>query len=344
METTVFGRDAQGREAVLITLTNSNGLSAVVTNYGARLVSLYAPDRLGDMADVCLGYPALEDYMTRSGYLGATVGRYANRIGGSAFELNGKTYSLYANNGANSLHGGKEGFDGKFWAWDVKDGWIATFNYTSPDGEEGYPGRLDVRVTYSFSDDDGLHIEYHAVSDADTVVNLTNHSYFNLAGRGTIHDQLLTVQADYYLETGADLIPTGNAVHVEGTPYDLRWPARIGDRLERIGENAQFDSAGGFDVDYILRDGGMGEAAVLLDPQSGRRMRVLTDQPGLQVYSGQGLKGPSRSGPAYGPFSGIALETQHHPDSVHLPDMPSVVLKKGEVYLSETIYAFDVMY
>ncbi len=343
MDTQVFGKDAQGREAVLITLKNRNGLSAVVTNYGARLVSLFCPDKLGDMANVCLGFPALEDYMTRGGYLGATIGRYGNRIGGASFELNGKTYPLFANHGQSSLHGGKEGFDSKFWEWETRDDHIAVFTYTSPDGEEGYPGTLDVRVTYSFSEDDGLHIEYYATCDADTVVNFTNHAYFNLAGRGTIHDQLLTVQGDYYLETGADLIPTGAVLHVEGTPFDLRWPTRLGDALSRMGENAQFDSANGFDVDYVLRDGGMGEAAVLLDPQSGRRMRVLTDQPGLQVYSGQGLKGPSRNGPALGPYSGIALETQHHPDSVHLPDMPSVVLKKGEEYISETIYAFDVM-
>lgn len=336
-----FGTDSQGREAVLITLSNGRGLSATLTNFGARLVKILCPDRNGELADVCLGFDSLGDYQTRSGYLGATVGRWANRIAGAGFELNGKTYRLYPNNGKNTLHGGKEGFDKKFWDYELQGESRVIFRTVSPDGEEGFPGRLEVKVTFELREDGGLEILYEAASDQDTVVNLTNHAYFNLAGAGTIHDHLLQVDGGRVLSATPDLIPTGEFLPVEGTPYDLRSPRRVGDCLKMHGINGMFDSAKGFDIDYILDGTGMRGAAVLSDPGSGRVMRVVTDQPGIQVYSGQGLSGSAKNGGTYQPYSGIALETQHHPDSVHHPHLPTTVLKAGETFRSRTAYIFE---
>ena len=338
----LLGKDDQGREAVLIHLQNNKGLRVTLTNFGARLVSILVPDREGRAVDVCLGYDSLRDYQTKPGYLGATIGRWGNRIGGASFTLGGKEYPLHANNGANTLHGGKEGFDKKTWDYDILGENQVRFSYVSPHMEEGFPGTLDTQVTYTLGDDGSLSIRYRAVCDQDTVINLTNHAYFNLAGEGTIHDHLLKVHGDSVTATTEDLIPTGEFLAVEGTPYDLMEPRRIGDCLKMAGANAMFDAAGGFDINYVLLKDEYAKAAILKHPASGRVMRVYTDQPGIQVYSGQGLKGSAKNGGTYGPFSGIALETQHFPDSVHHDHFPSTELRAGQVFESETVYQFTV--
>ncbi len=337
-----FGSDGSGREAVLVTLENGNGMRAVLTNYGARLVSVFCPDRAGRLTDVCLGFGSLEEYRARNGYTGATIGRWANRIAGASFELNGKTWFLNANEGRNILHGGKDGFHSKFWDYSVLSNTSAVFSCVSYDGEEGFPGRLETKVTFTLNEENGLEIDYEAESAQDTVINLTNHAYFNLAGSGTIHDHLLHVNSERVLDAGSGLIPTGAFLPVEGTPYDLRSPRRIGDCLKMRGVSGMFDAAKGFDVDYILPGEGLREVAVLSDPESGRQLRVITDQPGIQIYSGQGLSGKSISHGPLQPYSGVALETQHHPDSVHHPHLPSTILQAGEVFRSRTVYAFEV--
>lgn len=343
MEVRHFGKDAQGREAVLITLENSLGMKVTLTNFGARLVDIVCPDRQGVPADVCLGFDSLEKYGTRSGYLGATIGRWANRIGGASFELGGKTYPLYANNGNNTLHGGKEGFDKKFWDYERLGKNDVLLRYVSPDMEEGFPGELDTRVRFTLEEDGGLDIRYLAVSSKDTVVNLTNHAYFNLAGAGTVHDHLLQVHADKVTSTDSNLIPDGGFLPVLNTPYNLRSPRSIADSLKMAGISSMFDAAGGYDVNYVLSGSGFREVAVLSHPVSGRQLTVWTDQPGIQVYSGQGLSGPAKNGAAYEPFSGIALETQHFPDSVHHLHFPTTVLKAGEAFESRTAYRFGLM-
>lgn len=342
MKETVFGVDQNGMEVVLLTMQNQKGMAVTVCSFGARLVSILCPDREGKLADVCLGFDQLSDYQTRSGYLGATVGRWANRIGGASFTLNGKDYALYANDGANTLHGGYEGFDKKTWGYETVGEQQVIFSYISPDGEEGFPGTLSTKVTYTLGDEGDLSIRYDAVSDADTVINLTNHAYFNLAGSGTIHDHLLQVQADSVTEATEDLIPTGRLLPVEGTPYDVRAFKRVGDCLAMKDINAMFDSADGFDINYVLNPVGNGAAATLKHPASGRVMRVYTDQPGIQVYSGQGLSGSAKNGGTYVPYSGIALETQHFPDSVHHSHFPSTELGANQPFYSETVYQFTV--
>lgn len=340
MEFSSFGKTGDGREAHLVTLRNKTGMEAVFTTFGARLVSFLCPDREGKLADVCLGFNTLKEYETRKGFLGATIGRFGNRIGGAAFSLNGKAYQLFANDGANTLHGGQAGFDRKIWGCIQESASRAVFTYTSPDGEEGFPGTLDVKVAFTLMDDGSLVIDYRAVCDSDTALNLTNHAYFNLAGEGTIHNHTLQVLADTVTATTEDLIPTGDFLPVAGTPYDLREPRLLGEALAQKG-NAMFDSALGFDINYVLRGKGFREVAVLAHPGSGRVLRVLTDQPGLQVYSGQGNEGEYKVPSLSGSYIGIALETQHFPDSVNQPRFPSTVLKAGEEYKTCTVYRFS---
>ena len=343
MNTRPFKDDPQGTEAVIITLANKNGMRAELTNYGATVVGITCPDREGNMADVCLGYDTLKEYQTRKGYLGATVGRVCNRIADASFEMDGIHYQLYANDGSNTLHGGRTGFSHRVFEYDQPDDQSAVMRYTSEDFEEGFPGKLDLTVRFSLGDDGGLQIEYEASSDRDTVVNLTNHSYFNLAGEGLIHDHTLQINADQVLEVKPDLIPTGRSLDVKDTPYDLRTPRKLGDVLAVRGVSEMFDGAKGFDAGYVTRGEGYREVGVLVHPASGRRMRVLSDEPGIQVYSGQGLNMPGKNGQQYQPYSGIALETQHHPDSVHHPDFPSTRLSAGHVYHSKTAYVFDTV-
>ncbi len=335
--------DDQGQRLDFISLKNSTGACAVFSNYGAHLVSLQVPGQGGRPVEVCLGYDDIAGYRKHRGYLGATVGRYCNRIGGASFPLDGETYQLFANDGANTLHGGQAGFDKKTWAYSVTpSGESITFSYLSPDGEEGFPGNLEVSVTYTLTAKNALKISYAARCDQDTVINLTNHSYFNLAGGGDIKSHTLQVNAKEVTATTADLIPTGELLPVSGTPYDLRKPRVIGEALLEKGKNQMFDRARGYDINFVLDGEGMREAAVLALPATGLTMRVLTDQPGIQVYSGQGLDATGRNGEVYGPYSGIALETQHLPDSVHHPHFPDTRLPAGEQFTSTTIYAFEV--
>lgn len=339
-----FGTAQSGRAASLITMTNASGASVSLTDFGASIVSVMVADAAGKLADVCLGFGDLSGYEApQNSYLGATIGRYANRIGRAAFTLDGKEYALFANNGAHSLHGGREGFDKKIWAFQPRQGLgcdEVIFSYTAADGEEGYPGDLRVQVQICFDDAHCLTIRYQAQGDQNTVINLTNHAYFNLAGKGDVLGHFLRVDAASVVEVAPDLIPTGHLMPVDGTPYDLRTYQNIGGIIARKTENAMMQQAGGFDIGYALNGGGLRACAWLRDPSSGREMTVSTDQPGIQVYSGQGLKLAGKGGAAYGAFAGIALETQHHPDSVHHANFPSTVLKAGEIYQTTTAYCF----
>ena len=338
-----FGVDLIGRPMTLYTMVNKRGASVSVLDFGAHIVSIRVPDREGTLRDVCLGYDTLEEYDGNGGYLGATVGRYGNRIGKARFSLNGVEYTLFPNDGRNSLHGGREGFDKKWWRGQMLEAEgedAVLFTYVAHDGEEGFPGKLRVQVTFAFDDDCRLSIRYLAVSDKDTVVNLTNHAYFNLAGEGDILGHTLQIHADAVTDVDEELIPTGELPPVEGTPLDLRRPLEIRKCLGRRGECRLLDAANGFDINYVLQGDGLREAAVLRDPASGRAMRVLTTEPGIQVYSGQGLKQKGHGGVSYGAYSGIALETQHFPDSPNQAHFPSTVLRAGDTYQSTTIYAF----
>ncbi|MCR4886156.1 MAG: galactose mutarotase [Clostridiales bacterium] len=342
-----FGIDQIGRPMTLYTLTNKNGASVSVLDFGAHLVSVRVPDREGKLADVCLGFDTLEEYDQKPGFLGAIVGRYGNRIGGSRFSLNGQEYSLFPNDGKNSLHGGREGFDKKWWKGQTleaegEDALVLT--YVAHDGEEGYPGKLRVQVTYAWDDQNALTIRYLAQSDKDTVVNLTNHAYWNLAGAGAgnILDHTLQINADCVTDVDDELIPNGKYADVTGTPLDLRAPTRIGDGIARMGECHLMENVAGYDINYVLRGEGMKEAAVLYDAGSGREMRVLTEEPGIQFYSAQTMDQTGKGGAHYGNFAGAALETQHYPDSPNHPEFPSTVLKAGDVYKTATVYAFSV--
>lgn len=343
---TPFGKNNEGRQVDKITLTNAKGSSASFINYGAHIVSIIVPDKEGIFADVCLGYDSVEDYgRPRNGHIGSTVGRYANRIGGAKFELNGIEYHLPANDGKNCLHGGMDGFRRKLWSYDVKEASecdSVTMTYVSPDGEEGFPGTLTTTVTFTFDGNNRLGIRFEAVSDADTVINFTNHAYFNLAGEGDTLAHLLKIEADEITEVDEELIPTGWFAQIKETPYDLRSFKSHRDCLKERRNHPAFDRADGFDVNYVINGEGFRLAATVREPNSRREMTVETDQPGIQLYSGQGLKATGKGGAAYGPYAGIALETQHHPDSVNQPAFESTVLRKGETFCSETVYAFGV--
>ena len=339
-----YGMDLIGRQMTLYTMTNNIGASVSVLDFGAHLVSIRVPDKNGQMADVCLGYDTFEEYDRNPSYLGATVGRYGNRIGGSRFILNGVEYTLFANDGRNSLHGGREGFDKKWWRGQILEGEqedAVIFTYAAHDGEEGYPGKMHVQVSYAFDDDCHLTIRYMAMSDKDTVVNLTNHAYFNLAGQGNILGHILQVNSDAITDVDEGLIPTGELLPVEGTPLDLRKGAKIGDGIARRQECSLIDAVNGYDMNFVLKGEGLREAAVLREEESGRRMRVLTTEPAIQVYTGQGLNVKGKGGVSYTAYAGVALETQHYPDSPNHPNFPSTVLKAGETYQSTTVYAFS---
>ena len=339
-----FGKTPDGRDAYLYTMANASGACAAVTDYGAHLVSVCVPDRRGVLADVCLGFDSAESYAVEGGSLGATVGRFANRIAKGRFSLNGETYSLFINNGPNTLHGGKEGFDKRLFDAKTREGEnedTVTFSYVSPDMEEGFPGEMKLSVTFAWNSENTLSIRYSAVSDRDTVINLTNHAYFNLAGKGDILGHTLQVNADCITDVDDELIPTGDYLPVDGTPLDLRAPARIGAGVDRRAECHLIDGVNGYDMNFVLKGQGLKEAAILRDEASGREMKVFTTEPGIQVYTGQGLNTEGHGGAHYGPFAGVALETQHFPDSPNKPQFPTTTLKAGETYESTTVYAFS---
>jgi aldose 1-epimerase len=336
-----FGALASGAKISVYTLTNKNGLEARVTTYGGRLVSLRAPDRKGTLGDIVLGFDSVASYADNPGrFFGATVGRYANRIGGARFTLGGVEYKLDKNDGQNSLHGGSHGFYQAIWtARELPDGGLE-LTYSSKDGEGGYPGNLRGIVTYHLTDANELRIDYRATTDKATVMNLTNHAYFNLRGSGDILGHRLTINADRFTPVDAGLIPTGELHSVAGTPFDFRRPTAIGARIEDNDEQLKLGK--GYDHNYVLNGSGLRLAARVEEPTSGRFLEVLTDQPGVQFYSGNSLDGTlhGRGGQVYNRRSGLCLETQHFPDSPNKPDFPSTVLKPGAEFHSTTIYKF----
>lgn len=340
-----FGKLPSGEEVRIYTLKNANGMEARIMTYGGAVVSLKTPDRDGNMADVVLGFDDLAGYLGDEPYFGALIGRYGNRIGGAKFELDGKLYTLVANDGPNSLHGGKKGFDKVNWKVESAGAQSLGLSYVSADGEEGYPGQLKVKVTYTLTDHNELRLDYEAVTDKPTVLNLTNHSYFNLkdGGASLILDHVLTLNADRFTPVDKTLIPTGELRPVEGTPFDFRQPTRIGARIDA--DNEQIRYAGGYDDNWVINRTGDGliPAATVYEPTTGRVMEVLTTQPGVQFYTGNFLDGTliGKGGTAYARRSALCLETQHFPDSPNHPKFPSTVLRPGETYSSTTIYRFS---
>jgi len=342
---TPFGKLPDGRPVTLYGLS-SGDLQVRVMDYGATVVNLITPDRDGRSGDIALGFESLAPYLTKSPYFGATVGRYANRIAKGRFTLDGRTYQLAINNAPNTLHGGKRGFDKQMWAAHIlsQNPPSVRFSRVSPDGEEGYPGTLNVSVTYTLVKRDELKISYEATTDRDTVLNLANHTYFNLAGQGngTILGQQLTLNADRYTPVDATLIPTGKIEPVAGTVMDFRKPVAVGARIAQVGGNPV-----GYDHNYVLNKSWLGGkvqwAATVYDPLSGREMKISTDQPGLQFYSGNFLDGtlPGKGGKTYPQYSTIVLEMQHFPDSPNQPNFPSTVLRPGETFRSTTLYKFS---
>ena len=344
-----FGTTPDGDQATAYTLTNGRGMEVRVTDWGGVILSISVPDRDGVAENVTLGFDDLEPYTTgESPYFGALIGRYGNRIADGRFSLDGETYALAVNNGPNSLHGGDRGFDKRLWRaepfeTDSSAGLVLT--RTSPDGEEGYPGTLDVTVTYTLTDGDALAFDYQATTDRATPVNLTQHTYFNLAGPGgDILGHRLTLNAGAFTPVDSTLIPTGEIRPVDGTPFDFRQPHAIGERIGADSEQLRF--GGGYDHNWVLdrRGDGLVPAARLADPASGRVMEILTTEPGLQFYSGNFLDGSltGSGGQTYAYRSGLALETQHFPDSPNQPGFPSTVLRPGETYQSRTVYRFSV--
>lgn len=336
-----FGAMDNGREVQLFTLKNQNGMEVSITNYGGIVTSVKVPDQDGNIENVVLGFDDLEQYKSGHPFFGAIAGRYANRIANGRFELNGEEYELATNNGENHLHGGVEGFDKKFWEAELhEDENSVTLSYLSLDGEEGYPGNLEVDVTYALTEENELKIDYHATTNKSTVVNLTNHSYFNLSGNPSqkILDHLLTIHADRYTPVDEGLIPTGELRPVEGTPFDFTSAETVGARIDSIPP--------GYDHNYVLNnpDSGVRKIATVEYEESGRIMEVYTDQPGVQLYTGNFLDGTlnDRQGNPIEQYAALCLETQTFPDSPNKPDFPSPVLNPNEVYETTTIYQFKV--
>ena len=355
IKTESFGKLADGTEIQLYTLTNDNGLSAKITNYGGILVEMNVPDKNGKIDNVQLGFNSLEDYTSEKylagcPYLGAVVGRYGNRIKEGKFTLDGNEYTLPINNGPNSLHGGIIGFDKKVWQAETltKNGSVALLlTLHSPDGEEGYPGNLDVTMTYELNNDNELKFDYQALTDAPTVVNLTQHSYWNLSGAGNcnITEHILKLNADRMTLVDENLIPTGEIAKVEGTPFDFTSAKPL--------SNDIFDLPFGYDHNFIIKSPScnpddfndqLSPIAEVFDPESGRFMEVSTNQPGVQLYTAFWMDGSLKSptGLPYDKFAGLCLETQHFPDSPNQPDFPGTVLKPGEKYRHVTIHKFSV--
>jgi aldose 1-epimerase len=329
----------------LYTLTNTNGVSVSIMDYGAEIVRIVTPDRNGKMGDIALGYDHFLPYIGHSHYFGATIGRYANRIAKGRFTLGKTAYQLPINNAPNSLHGGTRGFDKRLWQTEPVDSDEPAVRFTrmSPDGEEGYPGNLYVSVTYSLNNDNELRIAYTATTDQPTVINLTNHTYFNLGGADTILDDVVTIHADSYTPVDATQIPTGEIKPVDGTPFDFSSGQTIGAHIKEAGGKPV-----GYDHNFVLNKGWFSkftEAAEVVDPKSGRTLTVSTDQPGLQFYSGNFLDGTGptgRDGRVFRQYDAFTLETQHYPDSPNHDNFPSTLLLPGDTFTSATVYAFGV--
>ena len=340
-----FGTTRDGRPARLFTLANQNGLQAAITDYGGAIVSLQAPDRAGKLADVVLGYDSLAGYEADKPYLGAIIGRFANRIAHGRFTLHGITYTLPRNNGENSLHGGTTGFNKRLWTAKEVSGNSLELTYLSPDCEEGYPGELSATVVYTVTGQNELRMDYSATTNKNTIVNLTNHSYFNLAGQGEgdILKHEVTIHARHFIPVNANLIPTGEIRSVQGTPLDFTERTAIGARISA--DDEQLKLAGGYDHNWI--PGREGDRALVLaaeiyEPGSGRVLQVLTTQPGIQFYSGNFLDGSAhgKGGKVYRRRYGFCLETQHYPDSPNQPNFPSAELQPGQQYRETTVFKF----
>jgi aldose 1-epimerase len=347
VESRSFGATKDGTAITLYKLTNAKGMVAEIINYGGAVTSLLVPDRNGKVADVVLGFDSLEGYLGTQPYMGALIGRYGNRIAKGRFSIGAENYTLATNNGENSLHGGARGFDKAVWSaasFSQKGARGVELKYLSRDGEEGYPGNLETIVRYTLTDDNELRIDYTATTDKPTVVNLTNHSYFNLAGQGggDILGHEVVIHADRFTPVDAGLIPTGELRQVKGTPFDFTVPTAIGARINA--DDEQIKRGGGYDHNFVLNGRGraMRIAAEVVEPKSGRAMQVLTTEPGLQFYTGNFLDGTLRGkgGKVYNQRYGFCMETQHFPDSPNKHAFPSTVLKPGERYTSETIYRF----
>src|SRR5438105_6451555 len=346
-----FGATARGEAVSVYTLKNAHGIELRVLDYGGIIVSLRVPDRNGRLDDVVLGFDSLGDYERGSPYFGALIGRYGNRIARGRFTLDGRTYTLATNNGPNHLHGGARGFDKVVWAaapFERGDSVGLVLNYTSPAGEEGYPGTLRATVTYTLTNANQLIFDYHATTDRATPVNLTQHSYFNLAGdgKGDILGHVVTLNADRFTPVDSTLIPTGELKSVAGTPFDFRTRTPIGARIDQ--DDVQLRYGPGYDHNFVLNKAGDAHdptfAARVYEPASGRVMEIYTTEPGLQFYSGNFLDGTlhGKGGVVYRRRYGFAMETQHYPDSPNKPTFPSTTLRPGESYHSRTIYKFGV--
>ncbi len=342
-----YGKTAAGENVDLYTLRNSKGVEAKITNYGGILVSLKVPDRNGKFDDVVLGFNDLESYLTKNDpYMGALIGRYGNRIAKGRFTLNGVEYKLAVNNGEKHLHGGIKGFDKVIWTgheMKTPAGPAVVLTYLSKDGEEGYPGNLNVRVVYTLTNNNELKIDYSATTDKDTVTNLTHHSYFNLAGEGNgdILSHIVTINANRFVPTDAGSIPTGELKSVAGTPFDFLKPTAIGTRINQDDEQLKFGN--GYDHTWVINGRGMRLAATAYEATSGRVMLVWTTEPGVQFYTGNFLNGTltGKSGKVYARRNGFCFETQHYPDSPNQPSFPTTTLKKGQTLKSTTIYRFS---
>jgi len=337
-----FGKTKDGKNVDLYTLTNTNGLKAEIMTYGGIVISLQVPDRDGNFADIVLGCDSLDEYIKGTPYFGALIGRYGNRIAKGKFALDGVEYTLATNNGPNHLHGGIKGFDKVVWnaePMQTDQGPALKLTYRSRDGEEGYPGNLSCTVIYTLTNDNELKIRYEAETDKATIINLTHHSYFNLGGHnsGDILGHELILNADHFTPVDKDLIPTGEIKLVKGTPMDFTKPMTIGSRIEQV--------PGGYDHNYVLNssDGSLALAASVYEPKTGRVMKILTTEPGIQFYTGNFLDGSNKGkGAVYNKHNAFCLETQHFPDSPNKANFPSVVLRPGEKYTHLTVHKFSV--
>ena len=347
---TDYGTTASGEAALVFTLTNTNGMTAEITNYGGTIISLTAPDSEGKFENIVLGYETLVDYEVGTSYLGALIGRFGNRIAGGSFDLDGETYTLPVNDGPNHLHGGDRGFDKVVWEAEpfiTDDGPGLCLKYTSADGEEGYPGTLTVKVCYTLTNDNELRIDYKAVTDRATPVNLTSHGYFNLSGdaKRDILGHYLDIAADSFTPVDSNLIPTGDLCPVDGSPFDFRSAKIIGDGINADHEQITF--TGGYDHNWIIDqqvEGQMRYMATVVDPDSGRVLRVYSTEPGLQFYSGNSLnESVTGKSAVHVNHYGLCLETQHFPDSPNQSSFPSTTLQPGEVYSTQTIYSFSTI-
>jgi len=346
--TAYYGKTKDGVAVNIHTLVNKNGMAFDVIDYGATITAIRVPDQNGKCGDVALGFTNLADYEAKSPYFGCAVGRYGNRIAKGKFTLGGQTYTLATNNGPNALHGGLKGFDKVVWngqASKTAAGPAVTFTHVSKDGDEGYPGTLTMKMVYTLTDANEIRLDYTATTDKDTVVNLTNHSYFNLAGQGQgdILGHLLLLNAEHFTPVDATLIPSGELRPVKGTPFDFTKPVAIGARIAQDDEQLKF--GGGYDHNWVLEreDGGLCLAARVTEPTSGRVMEVFTTEPGVQFYCGNFLDGTltGKDGKVYKHRYGFCLETQHYPDSPNHPNFPPTTLKPGQTYQTTTVYKFS---